>query len=68
MEVFNDVVDIKIKTITMDVHLLKRAVESGMADEQLSSSKVKVPEPIYFGGARSAKELENFLWDMETYF
>ncbi|KAL0364745.1 UNVERIFIED_CONTAM: hypothetical protein Sangu_0572100 [Sesamum angustifolium] len=31
-------------------------------------SKVKVPDPKPFGGARSAKELENFLWDMETYF
>ncbi|KAK4388202.1 hypothetical protein Sango_2426800 [Sesamum angolense] len=31
-------------------------------------SKVKVPDPKPFGHARSAKELENFLWDMETYF
>ncbi|KAL0315103.1 UNVERIFIED_CONTAM: hypothetical protein Scaly_2889100 [Sesamum calycinum] len=31
-------------------------------------SKVKVPDPKPFGGARSGKELENFLWDMETYF
>ncbi|KAL0423508.1 UNVERIFIED_CONTAM: hypothetical protein Sradi_0885600 [Sesamum radiatum] len=31
-------------------------------------SKVKVPDPKPFDGARSAKELENFLWDMETYF
>jgi hypothetical protein len=27
-----------------------------------------VPEPKCFGGARSSKELENFLWDMEQYF
>ncbi|KAH0773471.1 hypothetical protein KY290_010608 [Solanum tuberosum] len=32
------------------------------------SSKVKIPEPKAFGGARSAKELENFIWDMEQYF
>ncbi|KAL0302199.1 UNVERIFIED_CONTAM: hypothetical protein Sangu_3113700 [Sesamum angustifolium] len=31
-------------------------------------SNVKVPNPKPFGGARSAKELENFLWNMETYF
>ena len=31
-------------------------------------SKVRIPEPKTFGGARSAKELENFLWDMEQYF
>ncbi|KAK4380949.1 hypothetical protein Sango_3015800 [Sesamum angolense] len=31
-------------------------------------SKVKEPYPKPFGGARRVKELENFLWDMETYF
>ena len=30
--------------------------------------KVRVPEPKPFGGARNAKDLENFLWDMEQYF
>ena len=30
--------------------------------------KVCVPEPKEFGGARNAKELENFLWDMEQFF
>ena len=31
-------------------------------------AKVRVPEPNPFGGARNAKDLENFLWDMEQYF
>ena len=31
-------------------------------------AKVGVPEPKPFGGARNAKDLENFLWDMEQYF
>ncbi|PHU25230.1 hypothetical protein BC332_03562 [Capsicum chinense] len=31
-------------------------------------SKVKILEPKSFDGARSAKELENFLRDMEYYF
>ena len=31
-------------------------------------TKVRVPEPKPFGGARNAKDLENFLWDMEQYF
>ena len=30
--------------------------------------KVNIPEPKAFRGARSAKELENFIWDMEQYF
>ncbi|KAL5760398.1 hypothetical protein ACOSP7_018912 [Xanthoceras sorbifolium] len=29
---------------------------------------IKVPEPKHFKGSRNAKELENFLWDMEQYF
>ena len=31
-------------------------------------AKVRMPEPKPFGGARNAKDLENFLWDMEQYF
>ena len=33
-----------------------------------ATSKMKVPEPKAFNGARNAKELGNFLWDMEQYF
>ena len=33
----------------------------------VESSKVKIPEPKAFSGARSAKELENFIWDMEQF-
>ena len=29
---------------------------------------MRVPEPKPFGGARNAKDLENFRWDMEQYF
>ena len=32
------------------------------------ATKVKVPELKPFNGARSAKDLENFLWDIEQYF
>ena len=31
-------------------------------------AKVRMPAPKPFGGARNAKDLENFLWDMEQYF
>lgn len=33
-----------------------------------SSSRHKIPDPKEFAGARNAKELENFVWDMELYF
>lgn len=29
---------------------------------------IKVPELKPFTGVRNAKELENFIWDMEQYF
>ena len=33
-----------------------------------SPTMVRVPELKPFGGARNAKDLKNFLWDMEQYF
>jgi hypothetical protein len=48
------------------IAVLKRAVTNTPLG--VSSSKPKLPEPKCFGGARSSKELENFLWDMEQYF
>ncbi|KAL4597902.1 hypothetical protein ACB092_11G021700 [Castanea dentata] len=50
-----------------EIALLKRAV-SGLPREGEVVTKVKVPEPKPFNGAKSAKGLENFLWDMEQYF
>ena len=40
----------------------------GLPREGEVATKVKVPEPKPFNGARSAKDLENFFWDMEQYF
>lgn len=42
-----------------------QAVSNGTSGDK---SNLKVLEPKSFGGKRSAKELKNFLWDMETYF
>ncbi|KAL3626889.1 hypothetical protein CASFOL_029294 [Castilleja foliolosa] len=60
----------EIERIKDDVNLLKRAAREGQSGsgDRATSSKVRVPEPSAFGGARVAKELENFLWDMENYF
>ena len=49
------------------IALLKR-VMSGLPKEGEVATKVKVLEPKPFNGARNAKDLENFLWDMEQYF
>ncbi|KAL4596323.1 hypothetical protein ACB092_12G156200 [Castanea dentata] len=50
-----------------EIALLKRAM-SDLPWEGEVATKVKVPEPKPFNGARNAKDLENFLWDMEQYF
>ena len=50
-----------------EISLLKKAMH-GLPREGEVATKVKVPEPKPFNGARSAKDLENFFWDMEQYF
>ncbi|RVW70978.1 putative disease resistance RPP13-like protein 1 [Vitis vinifera] len=51
-----------------DVVVLKKAVLQGSSSSHEASSKVQVPEPKGFNSNRNAKELENFLWDMEQFF
>ncbi|KAK4383415.1 hypothetical protein Sango_2777300 [Sesamum angolense] len=64
--IFTDAVDVRVNVVQAEVNLLKRLV--GRDENCAPMSKVKEPYPKPFGGARSVKELENFLWDMETYF
>ncbi|KAL0352120.1 UNVERIFIED_CONTAM: hypothetical protein Scaly_1600700 [Sesamum calycinum] len=66
MSIFTDVVDVKVETLHTEVNLLKEVV--GREEDRVPASKVKVSDPKPFGGVRSAKELENFLWDTEIYF
>lgn len=61
-------VESRLDAFDVDLNLLKKAIMTGSVGSSSSASKFKVPEPKSFSGARSAKELENFLWDMETYF
>ncbi|PIM97720.1 hypothetical protein CDL12_29808 [Handroanthus impetiginosus] len=67
VEALTNAIDMKIDVITIEVRLLKRAVELDTADNRPSFSKVKVPKRIPFGKARSVNELKKFLWDIETY-
>ncbi|KAL0336592.1 UNVERIFIED_CONTAM: hypothetical protein Sradi_4871100 [Sesamum radiatum] len=64
--IFTDAIDVRVDGVQAEVNLLKRVV--GPDEDRAPMSKVKVLDPKPFGGVRSAKELENFLWDMETYF
>ncbi|KAJ4716602.1 hypothetical protein OWV82_011594 [Melia azedarach] len=57
-----------IEELESEVKLVKRAFNNISLPLEGGPSKIKVSEPRYFEGARDAKELENFLWDMEQYF
>ncbi|KAL0444245.1 UNVERIFIED_CONTAM: hypothetical protein Slati_2147200 [Sesamum latifolium] len=66
MSVLTDVIDLRIDGMQADLNLLKRAVSR--EEDRAPLSKVKVLDSKAFGGERSAEELENFLWDVKTYF
>ena len=52
-----------IRSLEGEIVLLKRAVVQGTPTAaNPPPAKVRVPEPKTFGGARNAKDLENFLW------
>jgi hypothetical protein len=55
-----------LQVVDEELVVLKQAV--GAASGGVGSSTPKVPKLKAFGDARSSKELENFLWDMERYF
>ena len=48
--------------------ILKKAMAQSPPTLPGAPQKVCVPEPKGFRGTRNAKELENFLWDMEQFF
>ncbi|XP_058225127.1 uncharacterized protein LOC131334220 [Rhododendron vialii] len=61
----SDVIKERVSNLESELLVVKRAF-IGRSDG--FETRVKVPELKAFGGARNAKELENFLWDMEQYF
>ena len=59
----------KIESLEGEIVVLKRVVVQGaFAASEPAPPKVRVPEPKPFSGVRNAKDLENFLWEMEQYF
>ncbi|KAI9193973.1 hypothetical protein LWI28_001930 [Acer negundo] len=52
-----------------EIGVLRRALNNSPNHrDEGSVSRIKVPKPKHFQGSKNAKELENFLWDMEQYF
>ena len=60
--------NLTLQTLQEDVAVLKKAVLRTSPRTTDAAPKVIVPEPKGFDGTRSAKELENFLWDMDQFF
>ncbi|XP_068666698.1 uncharacterized protein [Aristolochia californica] len=59
----------ELEDVKIRLTLLEKAVASGGGlGPREFAPKVKVPEPKSYNGKRDAKELENFLWQMEQYF
>ena len=54
-----------LQLVQEDMVILKRIVLRGTPMNAEVGPKFQVPEPKCFSGNRDAKELENFLWDME---
>ena len=57
----------EVLDLNAKLSLTMRAVGSAPTDASFGA-KVKVPEPRAYNGARDARELENFLFDVEQYF
>ena len=57
-----------VQSMGAEISILKKAVAQSPSTVLGPPQKVRVTKPKGFGGARNAKELENFLWDMEQFF
>ena len=57
-----------VQSMGAEISILKKVVAQSPSTVSGPPQKVRIPEPKGFGGARNAKELENFLRDMEQFF
>ena len=60
--------NLTLQALQEDVAVLKKALLRTSPRTIDVVPKVRVPKPKGFDGTRSAKELENFLWDKEQFF
>ncbi|KAL0445909.1 UNVERIFIED_CONTAM: hypothetical protein Slati_1718800 [Sesamum latifolium] len=57
-----------MEQMSIQIGLLQRAVSNAPVVAHDAGARLRIPEPKAYGGARDAKEVENFLFDMEQYF
>ncbi|KAL0385887.1 UNVERIFIED_CONTAM: hypothetical protein Sradi_2983000 [Sesamum radiatum] len=58
----------EMKQMSIQIGLLQRAVSNAPIVAHDVGARLRIPEPKAYSGARDAKEVENFLFDMEQYF
>ncbi|KAL0456536.1 UNVERIFIED_CONTAM: hypothetical protein Slati_0992800 [Sesamum latifolium] len=58
----------EMEQMSIQIGLLQRAVSNGPAVAHDAGARLRIPEPKAYNGARDAKEVENFLFDIEQYF
>ncbi|KAL0378936.1 UNVERIFIED_CONTAM: hypothetical protein Sradi_3199100 [Sesamum radiatum] len=58
----------EMEQMSIQIGLLQRAVNNAPVVAHDVGARLWIPEPKAYGGARDAKEVENFLFDMEQYF
>ncbi|KAL0434684.1 UNVERIFIED_CONTAM: hypothetical protein Sradi_0176300 [Sesamum radiatum] len=58
----------EVEQMSIQIGLLQRAVSNAPVVAHDVGARLRIPEPTAYGGARDAKEIENFLFDMEQYF
>ncbi|MBA0765074.1 hypothetical protein Gotri_014335 [Gossypium trilobum] len=58
----------EINELKRELKIFKAVVGNGMLASKPKQEAMDVPKPKAFKGARSASEVEHFLWEMEQYF
>ncbi|KAH1096345.1 hypothetical protein J1N35_013266 [Gossypium stocksii] len=58
----------EIEELKGELTIYKVALSNGMLSSRPKQQAMDVPKPEKFKGARSARDVDNFLWEMEQYF
>ncbi|KAK8302979.1 hypothetical protein V6Z12_D04G121100 [Gossypium hirsutum] len=58
----------EIEELKGELAIYKAALSNGMLSSRLEQQAMDVPKPEKFKGARFARDVDNFLWEMEQYF
>ncbi|KAL0340044.1 UNVERIFIED_CONTAM: hypothetical protein Sradi_4521200 [Sesamum radiatum] len=58
----------EMEQMSIQIGLLQRVMSNVPAVAHDAGARLRIPEPKDYGGARDAKEVENFLFEMEQYF